>query len=488
MALPVVYLTNELDPRDSPHTESAMISALLDRYRCPHDFLQFELTGRLSSDSGYFRFGHQAICYGRSATGYRTPHADALLYGAQHDSKTSGSTVLLPFNPTEVIDNLRLERYARRCKPSEWSWRERTLRDAYYVFRPYMGVSLRKNLQRLHAGGWRQIAFPRWPVDTTVERLSEGLLLASMKATGVDRMPFVWFWPQGAKSCLVMTHDVEDQRGYNSCRELMDIDAAHGMRASFQLVPEGTYKVFEALLEEIRSRSCEVNIQDLNHDGYLFAERQEFLRRARKINRYRQAYAANGFRSAVMYRNFEWYDALDFSYDMSVPNAAHLDPQRGGCCTVFPYFVGDVLEIPLTTAQDYMLFHLLDDYSLNLWKTQVGAILKENGLISFLVHPDYVAEHRARQVYCELLRWVQDLITRKRLWCALPGELDKWWRSRSNMRVVRSRGEWQIEGPASERALLAFAKNAGDHIEYEIGSTTQALEGQDNPSAPSMVK
>src|SRR2546425_12755629 len=36
----------------------------------------------------------------------------------------------------------------------------------------------------------------------------------------------------------------------------------------------------------------------------------------------------------------EWFDALDFSYDMSVPNVAHLDPQRGGCCTVMPYFVG----------------------------------------------------------------------------------------------------------------------------------------------------
>ena len=53
---------------------------------------------------------------------------------------------------------------------------------------------------------------------------------------------------------------------------------------------------------------------------------------------------------------------------MSVPNVAHLEPQRGGCCTVMPYFVGDVLELPLTTIQDYSLFHILGDYSTTLWK------------------------------------------------------------------------------------------------------------------------
>ena len=62
-----------------------------------------------------------------------------------------------------------------------------------------------------------------------------------------------------------------------------------------------------------------------------------------------------------MYREQQWFDAFEFSYDMSVPNVAHLEPQRGGCCTVMPYFVGDILELPLTTTQDYSLFHILGD-------------------------------------------------------------------------------------------------------------------------------
>ena len=137
-----------------------------------------------------------------------------------------------------------------------------------------------------------------------------------------------------------MTHDVEDRAGYEFCDELMDIDDEHDIKASLQIVPEGHYRCSDAMLDQIRERGFELNVQDLNHDGYLFADRSEFLRRAKKINEYGRAFGAKGFRAAVLYRNLEWMDALEFSYDMSVPNVAHLDPQHGGCCSVMPYFVG----------------------------------------------------------------------------------------------------------------------------------------------------
>jgi hypothetical protein len=85
-----------------------------------------------------------------------------------------------------------------------------------------------------------------------------------------------------------------------------------------------------------------------------------------------------------MYRNHDWYDVFEFSYDMSVPNVAHLDPMRGGCCTVMPYFVGKIVELPVTTAQDYTLFHILHDYSIDLWKQQLALVSGKNGLMSFM--------------------------------------------------------------------------------------------------------
>src|SRR5262249_49403909 len=153
----------------------------------------------------------------------------------------------------------------------------------------------------------------------------------------------------------------------------------------------------------IRNRGCEFNMHDLNHDGHLYSNRSEFVRRAAEINSYTRHYKAQGFRAGAMYRKQDWYDAFEFSYDMSVPNVAHLEPFRGGCCTVMPYFVGKILELPLTTTQDYSLFHILDDYSIDLWMQQLGRIKERNGLMSLLTHPDYLIEPGAQKVYESLL-------------------------------------------------------------------------------------
>ena len=479
MAMPAVYLTDSLTARKRALVGISMSSPLVEYYRCPASLIPSELSGTLSADAGYFRFGKDTICYGRTTGGYRTPHADALLYDAQRDVQATSSGMRLSFSPAEVLDNLRLERYVHSERPSEWTWRQRFLRDAYYRLRPAMGVGLRKYLQRLHSRRSNQAAFPRWPVDTSVEQLHETLLLTLMKAQGLERIPFIWFWPRGAESCVLMTHDVEDHAGYAFCGELMDIDDAHGIKASLQVVPEGHYRCSDEMLGEVRSRGFELNIQDLNHDGYLFAEREEFLRRAKKINEYGRVFGAKGFRAAVLYRNLEWMDALEFSYDMSVPSVAHLDPQHGGCCSVMPYFVGNTLEIPLTTTQDYMLFHLLGDYSLNLWKDQVAAIRQKHGLISFLVHPDYIIEKRARTAYYDLLGWLTELRTEQALWFALPSEVDEWWRARQGMRVVRRGEEWAIEGRMADRAVLAYASIVDDRIAYDFDRSPRIVTRSD---------
>jgi len=461
------------------HTRRPKSTALTEHYRCPDNFADFVLTGELSEDTGYFRFGQDMICFGQTASGFRASRTHAVLYDVFNDVTTQGSSVLVPFDPADVIDNLRLERYARGFRPSALNPWKQSLRSAYYFLRPWMHVSVRKHVQKARLNGWRNQPFPHWPVDTTVEDLSEQLLLRAMTAHGVDRVPFVWFWPNAARSCVVMTHDVEAERGQSFCSELMDIDDSFDVKASFQLVPEERYQISAALVGEIRDRGFEVNIQDLNHDGHLFRDREEFLRRAQKINQYGESYGARGFRAAVLYRNEDWYDGLNFSYDMSVPNVAHLDPQWGGCCTVMPYFIGDILEIPLTTTQDYMLFHLLGGYSLDLWKAQIESIMQKNGLVSFIVHPDYVIEERARGVYRDLLGFLRDLGAKEKLWFALPGEVDAWWRARSKMRVVDQDGRWQIEGPGAERAVLAFAKAAGDHLEYEVDAQPQVVQAAD---------
>jgi hypothetical protein len=279
----------------------------------------------------------------------------------------------------------------------------------------------------------------------------------AMTGQGIDRVPFIWPWPDGSEACVLMTHDVEGRAGRDFCPELMDLDDAFGMRAAFQLVPERLSGASDSLPQAIRGRGFEVNLHDLHHDGSLFRDREEFERRAAQINRHARQLGSRGFRSGSMYREQGWYGAFELSYDMSVPNVAHLEPQRGGCCTVTPYFIGDILELPLTTVQDYSLFHVLNDYSTALWERQIALIRSCNGLISFIVHPDYLIAPRARGVYVKLLEHLTDLRSRVNLWVALPGEVDRWWRNRRLMRLVPQDDTWAIVGPGSERARLAYA-------------------------------
>jgi hypothetical protein len=441
--------------------------AIRDRYRGAEGIADFTLGGELSRDAGYFRFGPETTCYGRSTTGIGQDRLGNALVDALPAVVVDKAQLLLPFDPDEVIDSLRLERYLG----DQFGVYGQALKKLYYWIRPLTTRSIRKRIQKFQADNWEQVPFPRWPVDTTVENICETLLLRSLQAKGVERIPFVWFWPDGARGSVVMTHDVETVAGRDFCAQLLDLDESFGIRASFQIVPESRYPVTPKFLNQIRDRGFEVGVQDLNHDGRLFDDRQEFLRRAVLINRYAKEYGAAGFRAGVLYRNPAWLQDLDFSFDMSVPNVAPLDPQRGGCCTVMPYFVGNILELPVTTIQDYTLFHLLNQRSIDLWKTQLETILARHGLATFIVHPDYIIDLETRSIYEALLRWLRELRQQQALWFALPREIDQWWRARSQMSVVKDGDSWRVTGEGSERAVVAWAKVVNGQLVYELSDT-----------------
>jgi len=449
---------------------SSETQAVNDRYRCPAKFLDIGVNRQLFADAGYFRFGPNATCYGRSSSGVGASRPDSSLLDAIADVSMDDGRLSFPFNPTEIIENLRLERYANGTDMA--SSLDSFLRKLYYLVRPITNLEVRRRVQKFRARNWKEQPFPKWPVDTTVENICERVLSMSIEAKGVDKVPFVWFWPDGASSCVTMTHDVETEAGRDYCPELMNVDDAFGVKAAFGIVPEERYEVSTSLLDAIRNRGFEVAVQDLNHDGRLFDNREEFLRRANLINRYGREYRAKGFRAAVLYRKPEWYDALDFSFDMSIPNVAHLDPQHGGCCTVMPYFIGNILELPVTTTQDYTLFHVLNELSIDLWKTQIDLILKKNGLLSFIVHPDYIIEPEKLSIYEALLGCLRAFAEKIPIWFALPCDVDSWWRARSKMSVVNEGGSWRIEGDETKRAVLANAKTVDGKLVYELKHTS----------------
>ena len=450
---------------------------LLETYRCPEDLCQFGATLDQRDQAGYFRFGTENICYGR-CSGEQADSVEGAQYDAIEGVRVDGDLPVLPFNPDEIIDNLRWERYVHECQENK----KRLLHHSYYFVRPLLPVSLRRHLQRLHFRSSRDLAFPQWPVDCTVERIQESLLALSLKAKKRESLPFIWFWPENYPACAIVTHDVETANGLDACSSLMDLDDSFGIKSSFQLVPEKRYRVPDSILNVIRERGFEVNVHDLNHDGRLYSDRAEFIRRAEKINRYARTFNATGFRAGAMYRNPEWYGAFEFSYDMSIPNAGHYEAQPGGCCTVRPYFIERILELPLTTTQDYTLFHILGEYSIERWKQQIDLILRRNGLISFIVHPDYVIEKKARDVYVALLKYLAQLREDGKLWIAKPGQVARWWQERHEMKLVQGK-TLHIHGAGAERARLASARIDGNSVSYRFEKQSCPTEEQSRMGA-----
>ncbi len=297
------------------------MNSLVEYLRCPDHLAVIATADPLPADPGYFRFG-EAICYGRQAVGKPSPRPDGILVDVSRGVASADGQVLLPFDLSEVLDNLRHERYPRALGAVERLSGSGASRAVYYFLRPFLPVGVRKHIQKLSWQGWKRIAFPRWPVDVTVETLMKRAVGVVLERSGAGELPFIWFWPDGAPGCVMMTHDVEGASGAAFCGELMDLDDSFGVSSAFQVVPDAPWSRngdTRHLVEQVKRRGFEVNVHDLSHDGRLFGNRDVFLRRAADINARGREFGSRGFRSGAMYRRQDWFPDLDFSYDMSVP-------------------------------------------------------------------------------------------------------------------------------------------------------------------------
>jgi len=441
----------------------AMVSDTFSNYfRCPAKFARFSGPARNGEDLGAFRM-HDVVSsglshlWGRSSNRNEFVDLSDLVY-------SDADGVHLPFYVDEVVESLRRERYLSAWQVGPASG---VIGSLYSALRPSLTVGMRKHLQRFYLRKRRNTRFPKWPIDDSVDFLMRELI--SHVAQGLnEQIPFIWFWPDRYRSCLAMTHDVEEEPGRAFCSELMSIDDSYGIVSSFQVVPEQRYTVTNAFLEEIRSRGFELNVHDLNHRCDLFTNRELFLQSIGKLKGYADQWHARGFRAGAMYRNADLMAELPFAFDMSFPSAAHLEPQAGGCCTVMPYLLGDLVELPLTTTQDYTLRHILGESSIDLWNQEIDFLRERNALISFIIHPDYLTDVPGRRLYLALLERLATLRREGTIWFAKPKQVADWWRDRSQMSIVGEAGHLHIVGPSADRASLAFARIENQRLHFDL--------------------
>ena len=334
--------------------------------------------------------------------------------------------------------------------------------SAYYAVKPFVPRRLQLAARRGLARHRRQDEFPAWPIEDVLERRRAAALRQRLNATGVQRLPLVNFWPGGRRFAVVLTHDVESPLGLQRIPQLLEVERRHGFVSSWNFVAEW-YPVGEKDRARVVDAGCEVALHGITHDGRLFRDRASFERELPKIRHYLQEWDAVGFRSPSTLRNADWMHELPCMYDSSFPHSDPFQPQAGGCLSIFPFFFGDVVELPITLDQDYTLFGLLREQNIDLWIRKSEWIMRHHGLINVIVHPDYMTSERLA-LYEELLVFLR---AQEGAWHALPRDVAQWWRDRAELECVESGGTVTIKGDSRRDATVAWARLDGDRVVYE---------------------
>jgi hypothetical protein len=261
-----------------------------------------------------------------------------------------------------------------------------------------------------------------------ISHLSEWPILHSASTA-----PLGWKgWPDNKKFAFIITHDVEWGHGHDKCRQLSKIEQELGFRSSFNFVPL-RYKVSKELRDYLTDNGFEIGVHGLIHDGKLFQSKKIFDQRVPGINYYLKEWNSVGFRSPAMHHNLEWIHALNIRYDSSTFDTDPFEPQSDGSGTIFPFWVKNgegnkgYLELPYTLAQDFTLFILLKENTIDIWKKKLDWIVENGGMALINVHPDYInfntgkhnREEYSIELYVELLKYIKEKYS-DNYWHVLP--------------------------------------------------------------------
>ena len=365
-------------------------------------------------------------------------------------------SVLLPFDPGDVMATLWSERY-HAADGSGLSVAARRLAvRGYYLLRPALPRAVQLRLRRAFARVQARATFPRWPVEDGLHDFYAWLFRVLEELAGRP-VPWLDLWPDGRTWALVLTHDVETEVGLRQRELLRGPERALGLRSSWNLVAE-RYAVDDDIVHALAAEGCEIGVHGLRHDGKDLGSRRLLRRRLPAMRRAADRWGAVGFRSPATQRRWEWMPGMGFAYDTSFPDTDPYEPQPGGCCTILPFFNDELVELPITLPQDHTLFALLGQRDGLLWQDKARYIRDRGGMALVLTHPDYASDPAVADAYRKLIGSVH---TDPTLWHALPREVAEWWRRRATSFLRRGPEGWRIDGPATGEGRVRFGAPSG---------------------------
>ena len=277
------------------------------------------------------------------------------------------------------------------------------LNKAYYTVKFLIPRPLQIQLRRYFIQQKRIKCSDIWPIDKNAFKQPEG-----------------WSgWPGRKKFALVLTHDVEKATGLDKCDQLAEIEEHLGFRSSFNFVADD-YPVPVTLRQHLTDRGFEIGIHGLHHNGNPFRCESVFRKQSVEINRILKEWGVVGFRSPSMYHD-------------------PFEPQPDGVGTIFPFWVSDrdgqkgYVELPYTLPQDFLLFVLMGEKNIGIWKKKLDWIVDQGGMALLNVHPDYInfdkKSHYEKcpvKYYEEFLKYIKSKYEGQ-YWHALPRDVARFW-------------------------------------------------------------
>lgn len=273
-----------------------------------------------------------------------------------------------------------------------------------------------------------------WPIEKSVELLRY-ILLKIFQLVDQDSFKEDSFWPSGKRYCVLLTHDVDSDSGFKNIYKISDIEKSYGLTSLWNIVPF-RYKINFSVLDNLLTEGHELGLHGYDHRNVTpFLPLKEIDKRIKKSMDLFHNYPIKGFRSESLMRSTELFQILEkyLLYDLSIPDTDNCTTYDtfNGCCSIFPFKINKLLEMPLTVPQDASLLVL--GYSpnqiLDIWLKKLDWIKKVKGLVVINTHPEpqWLGNKEMLKIYSKLLEFIRK---DSDAWLPLPFQAAEWWLNR----------------------------------------------------------
>ncbi|MBW2975622.1 hypothetical protein KY366_07925 [Candidatus Woesearchaeota archaeon] len=233
-------------------------------------------------------------------------------------------------------------------------------------------------------------------------------------------------WPGRRKYAVILSHDVDSGWIFRNSnfKKFSGIEEKYGFRSSWHIVT-GKYTLDMGILEHLESAGHEIAFHGYKHDSKLaFIKKKEIEKRFLKSLWFLKRFKVRGVRTPRLSKTKKFYNVSErfFSYDSSFTTVS--------CYTVFPFFIGNLCELPITLPVDTEFLGNKDkDSILSALTERWEYIRKVGGLVSFSTHPEpHLAGNKFwLEIYDRFLKKVsEDPLA----WKTTPKDVDGWYRKK----------------------------------------------------------